>query len=409
MICHKGHRALTVLILLVYFLVSINCLLPAKIRFPTWRTSYNLRKINTETDDGIRIDFVNSHGSVVTAVDLNYSTVFKTLDENGNCIKEKYLDSNGNPAVLVKNNSAVHRVFNDLNQCVYVEYLDQYMHPIELTSGYASACRMFNEEGQLEEIRYFDRFGIPTTDNLKRYGIHYVYNDDGQKAEYISIDADGNIMNTVKNFAISKRTYYPDGSLRTVMFYDKNGDPSIVPGGYSGYLYENGKTKLLDKDGNEVFFLRHYLTHSFISVILFGILLLLLIKFGGRNMNFLLLALYLVFIAYMTLMLRENRIGSIDLTLPPNLYLFCTNKEIINNIWLFIPLGAILYRLSNNWKIAFIPVLLSLVIETLQYLLNIGLFDLTDLIANSLGGILGIMLCDLINPPLYNKRAEKVR
>lgn len=409
MTSQRKHTALTALILIAFFLVSLNCLLPVNIRFPAWIASPNLRETVTPTVNGERIDYVDSRGNVVTAVDLNYSTVLKTLNENGKCIEERYLDPNGNPVVLAKNNSAVRRTFNDLGQCVYVEYLDRDMNLIELDAGYASARRLFNEKGQLEEVFYFDRNGAPTTDDLNRYGLRYVYNDAGEKAEYISIDADGNIMNTVNNFAFSKRTYYPDGSLRIAMFYDINGDPAIVPGGFSGYLYENGKIKCLDQDGKEVFILRHFLTHSFISMLFLGTLLVLLILFAERRLNCFLLLLYLTFIAYMTFMMRGRGSGSIDLTLPPNLYLFCTDTEIMNNVWLFIPLGAILYRVSGNWKAAFAPALLSLMVETIQYRLDIGQFELTDLVANSLGGILGVMMCHLLVPLADNIRRSKYR
>ena len=68
------------------------------------------------------------------------------------------------------------------------------------------------------------------------------------------------------------------------------------------------------------------------------------------------------------------------------------------NIWLFIPFGAILYKLSHIWEIIAFPILLSLLIETSQLVLDIGAFEISDLITNSLGGIVGIIICYLLEP-----------
>lgn len=40
--------------------------------------------------------------------------------------------------------------------------------------------------------------------------------------------------------------------------------------------------------------------------------------------------------------------------------------EILNNIWMFIPLGAILYRLYPNWGAVLISIIVSVVIEVAQ-------------------------------------------
>ena len=67
--------------------------------------------------------------------------------------------------------------------------------------------------------------------------------------------------------------------------------------------------------------------------------------------------------------------------------------QILNNIWLFVPLGAMLYRLWPRGYVVLIPVLLSLGIETLQLVLGRGLFETDDIISNSLGGLIGVLVC----------------
>ena len=79
------------------------------------------------------------------------------------------------------------------------------------------------------------------------------------------------------------------------------------------------------------------------------------------------------------------------------------------NIWLFVPLGAILYKLFHMWEIIAIPIAVTLVIETLQIVYGIGAFELTDIIANSMGGMIGIAGCYGLEPiamKIYKRKPE---
>ncbi|MCA2388898.1 MULTISPECIES: VanZ family protein [Lactococcus] len=68
-------------------------------------------------------------------------------------------------------------------------------------------------------------------------------------------------------------------------------------------------------------------------------------------------------------------------------------REVLFNILAFIPFGILLtmnapkISFLNKWAIS---ILLSFSFESLQYLLAIGATDITDLITNSLGALLGI-------------------
>ncbi|WP_438449024.1 VanZ family protein [Gorillibacterium sp. sgz5001074] len=70
-------------------------------------------------------------------------------------------------------------------------------------------------------------------------------------------------------------------------------------------------------------------------------------------------------------------------------------RQMIENVVIFVPLGLLLevhfknIRVSS--KFAFI-LALSLTFELLQYIFAIGATDITDVIANTLGGILGLKM-----------------
>lgn len=71
-------------------------------------------------------------------------------------------------------------------------------------------------------------------------------------------------------------------------------------------------------------------------------------------------------------------------------------SELILNVIIFIPFGIYLEVLCHEWKFwrkILSYFLVSLLIETLQNLLQIGAFDITDIINNTLGGILGTLGC----------------
>ena len=66
--------------------------------------------------------------------------------------------------------------------------------------------------------------------------------------------------------------------------------------------------------------------------------------------------------------------------------------EVLVNILLFVPFGIYLGMLAPRlrwWAIAGILIASSLALETTQHLLSVGSFDLTDVIDNSLGGLVG--------------------
>jgi glycopeptide antibiotics resistance protein len=70
-------------------------------------------------------------------------------------------------------------------------------------------------------------------------------------------------------------------------------------------------------------------------------------------------------------------------------------NEIFLNILIFVPLGlyvGILFKKLSIARKIFTFFLVSFTCEILQYILKIGAFDITDLINNTLGGIVGLML-----------------
>ncbi len=85
--------------------------------------------------------------------------------------------------------------------------------------------------------------------------------------------------------------------------------------------------------------------------------------------------------------------------------------EIILNIIIFIPLGMYAGLIFKQWpwmRKLFLFFLVSAMFEAIQYICRIGAFDVTDIITNVLGGIIGLPLFEAIEKLFNNsRRAQK--
>lgn len=85
--------------------------------------------------------------------------------------------------------------------------------------------------------------------------------------------------------------------------------------------------------------------------------------------------------------------------------------EIIDNVIAFIPFGVLLSTLLEEKSIIkrILPVFLtSLSFEILQFIFSIGASDITDLIMNTIGGIIGICIFSILKKILKDKCSKVV-
>ena len=71
------------------------------------------------------------------------------------------------------------------------------------------------------------------------------------------------------------------------------------------------------------------------------------------------------------------------------------SRDVVYNVLVFIPLGIYISMLKSKWNLIWklLPIFgLSLAFEVMQYLFALGRSDSADLLANTLGGIVGIGL-----------------
>lgn len=87
-------------------------------------------------------------------------------------------------------------------------------------------------------------------------------------------------------------------------------------------------------------------------------------------------------------------------------------NEILLNIFIFVPLGLFVGILLEKWSLGKKLVFffsISFLLEVSQFILQVGAFDITDLINNSMGGLLGLMIFRGLESGLRNRqKAQKI-
>ena len=121
-----------------------------------------------------------------------------------------------------------------------------------------------------------------------------------------------------------------------------------------------------------------------------------------------LFALYLLTLLWLILFKLSYDISSVlagyqtrSLNLVPFVSLGQTGlSETVSNVVSFIPFGllaALNFKHTALWRLLAAVLAFSVVVETLQYVFAIGTTDVTDVITNTLGGLVGLVLYRLVN------------
>ena len=193
------------------------------------------------------------------------------------------------------------------------------------------------------------------------------------------------INETINDYATIIQIRNPDGKPGEKIYFDAGGAPIPGSDGYYGIrrIYEEC----------EIFRLDQLLQQNPWMVVVAAIILLVITLFLNRRARIALLVLYVVFILYMTLFTRESGEPR------SNLKLFWSYRQLFefnslsletgNNIWLFVPFGAMLCSLKPNPKTLLVAVGFAVIIESGQYLFGLGLCELDDVLSNSIGACLG--------------------
>jgi len=131
-------------------------------------------------------------------------------------------------------------------------------------------------------------------------------------------------------------------------------------------------------------------------------------KRNNVKLEYIVFGIYLFFLVWLVLFKFSISFDSIIQNRGINLIPFSTSeessirivvREMIYNVFVFIPFGLYISIICDKWsfwKKVLLPFGLSLIFEVIQYIFALGISDITDLINNTSGAVLGIGLFSLL-------------
>lgn len=364
-----------------------------------------------ENGNNIRITYLDSEDNPVDTFN-GYATEEREYNVNRQVVTSRFYDKDSNPVCTALYGCGRINEYDDDGNNIKITYIDYDGRPIMTRQGYASVVRRFYstegpEKGKVEYEFYYDENGMPTALSLGQYAVHKAYNENGQTSVLTYLDANGDPIVTNKGFTTIIRSFHSDNSIATEQYFDLAGNPFPLSEGQYGIKKEYGRTVYLNEKGEERFNIKTYLyNHSWIVVVLSSVIV---IVSGtlNRKWNIFLLIANLVVILYFTILFREagetqtiGFLGYYRRIITDS----AARADILKNIWLFIPLGAVLYQLCPRKMIILLPVIISIIIESIQFITTTGYCEIDDIISNGIGGTIGFYTVKLISTKESFKR-----
>lgn len=340
------------------------------------------------------ITYLDAEGNPIIRSD-GYSAIVRT-QVDGRASDDFYYDLNGQQVQCAGEYYGLHREFNTEGQNTSLAFLDKDGHAVSTSSGYAIKTYQRDGNGTVVGEQYFDTEGNPVRSLLGQYGELYRRNEQGYISQITYLDADGNPAPTNAGYTILKRTYHRDGTADTDMYFDANGNPKALSKGQYGIKRSDKVNLLLGRNGNVIPCVDNLLNGLPCMVVVFGCVVCLLMIVLPKSLSVVLTMVYVAFILYETLMFREPGDARTNFVLFSYAGKFLKEQSVrvgvINNIWLFTPLGTGLYRWYQKKWVLLIPFVMSVAIETTQYITGLGIAEFDDVFGNTMGGWIGILV-----------------
>ena len=324
-----------------------------------------------------------------------YSTIVRT-QVDGRVSDDFYYDLNGQQVQCSGGYYGLHRGFNTEGQNTSLTFLDKDGHAVCISSGYAIKTYQRDMDGTIVGEQYFDTERNPERSLLGQYGELYQRNEQGYIDQITYLGEDGKPTPTNAGYTILKRTYHRDGTADTDMYFDANGNQKALSKGQYGVKRSGKVNLLLDRNGNVMLSVDNLLNGFPCMVVVFGCVVCLLMIVLPQSLSVVLTNVYVAFILYETLMFRESGDARMNFVLFSYAGKFLKEQSVrvgvVNNIWLFIPLGTGLYRWFQKRWVLLIPFVMSVAIEATQYITGLGIAEFDDVFGNTMGGWIGVLV-----------------
>ena len=340
------------------------------------------------------ITYLDEDGSPVR-LDTGYSSIVRTLVD-GKASDDLYYDPEMRPVRCSDGYYGLHREYDADGQNSSISYLDRDGQTVSGLNGYAGKVYQRDENGVVIGETYFDEERKPVKASLGQYGERYRRNEQNRISWITYLDEAGEPAPNSAGYTILKRSYHRDGTVDTETYFDAGGEAMALSKGQYGVRCIGKVKLLLDKNGRVMPCVDNILNGFPFMVIVIGCIVCLLMLLFPRKASVLLTAVYVIFILYETLMFRENGNSRTNFVLFSYADRFMKQQSVrvgvIDNIWLFIPLGTGLYREFRKKWVLLVPFVMSVAIEATQYVTGLGIAEFDDVFGNTMGGWLGVLL-----------------
>lgn len=386
------------LLIVSIILLSILALLPdADVDHDAGYTSSELSIRETVDENVTSTSHVNPDGVITDAIDMGYATVCRMQDDDGRVVEERYLDANGYPVARYENFHGLSYEYDETS--TVITYLDVEGNPIIRSDGYSTIVRT-QVDGRAYDDFFYDLNGQQVQCSGGYYGLRRGYNAEGQDISLAFLDKDGHAVCTSSGYAIMTYQRDMNGTVVGKQYFDTDGNPKALSKGQYGIKRSGKANILLDRNGNVMPCVDNLLNGFPCMVVVLGCVVCLLMIVLPKSLSVVLTTVYIAFILYETLMFRESGDARMNFVLFSYAGKFLKEQSVrvgvINNIWLFIPLGTGLYRWIQKKWVLLIPFVMSVVIETTQYITGLGIAEFDDVFGNTMGGWIGILVAYII-------------
>ena len=394
------------LLIVSIILLSILALLPdADVDHDAGYTASELSIRETVDGSVISTSHVNPDGVITDAIDMGYATVCRMQDDDGRVVEERYLDANGYPVARYENFHGLSYEYDETS--TVITYLDVEGNPIIRSDGYSTIVRT-QVDGRAYDDFFYDLNGQQVQCSGGYYGLRRGYNAEGQDISLAFLDKDGHAVCTSSGYAIMTYQRDMNGTVVGKQYFDTEGNPKALSKGQYGIKRSGKANILLDRNGNVMPCVDNLLNGFPCMVVVLGCVVCLLMIVLPKSLSVVLTTVYIAFILYETLMFRESGDARMNFVLFSYAGKFLKEQSVrvgvINNIWLFIPLGTGLYRWFQKKWVLLIPFVMSIAIETTQYITGLGIAEFDDVFGNTMGGWIGVLVAYII----MMWRSEKV-
>lgn len=368
---------------------------------------FGIRYLYDIADSTVTLIYIDQNGE---PFETKWGYARKTCKDTGSMESERYYSSKEIPVKSVDGCYGIVRYYNNVEQAIKVVFVDQNMEPMLNARGYAIEKRTYNAKNKIQSIRYFDVDEKQLPLETGEYGIYYNYNSDGTEVKRTYIDETGQPISNALGYTSIVQSFYSDGSVNTEMYMDAEGNPIESNKGQCGVKHLAGGTIPLSATGKPIIRLSTLISYFPVVVLIVALGICLLQVFLPNKAKIVMAIIYQLFILAITLLRKQSDYGE-SFTLFWSYRNFFVNNlyrlEILNNIWLFVPLGAGLYKRTGAMYVFLYGTCLSILIEGMQYVLNLGFFEWDDIISNVVGTIIGYYIVFILTCVFEGKRRKK--